>query len=601
MAVAITRRGALQAFLVAAVLPGLLFCVSRGGSFEAPRRRAVLVSFDAVAGERLARLMEDPSKLSAGGYRRIAERGLFARGSVPPTPSLTAVSHITHVTGALPQVTGIVSNWMLDPAGPFGATLSGFDAPIRAETLWEAARRQGKRVGVILYPGADGKIPARSADWAMTWPAEAGLARAQMHTVEISAWRTVENPSSGSFSTLRRLTIAFPRTSHGVSFLALDRSDDGRVNYDGLRVETEAGGATEVRPGDWFPVEVKSEEGRTGAWCKLLALAPDLSKAEIYLGGLFRNTGYPKEFVRRLDARIGFWPGPPDGNSFGAGSARPDVFLEQVDRLAEFLMQADLFALARSDWDLLLFYHPQVDQVSHEFLLVDPRQPGYAAERVARFAAFFERGYALADRTLAAIEKALSSGDSIFVTSDHGMTPIWSEIYPNEILRQAGFVRLDADRRIDPSSDAVAVTSGAIAHVYLNKTTDRAALDEIETLFRNFRVKGTSPFDRIVRRQHAGPLGLNAPESGDLIVLGKPGFEFSRSVREREGPVGVPENTGAHGYLNVYPDLYASFLAAGPGIPRERVGLIGSWEIAARVSRALGMEPPRQAARARVF
>ena len=28
----------------------------------------------------------------------------------------------------------------------------------RAETLWEAARRQGKRVGSMLFPGADGKI-----------------------------------------------------------------------------------------------------------------------------------------------------------------------------------------------------------------------------------------------------------------------------------------------------------------------------------------------------------------------------------------------------------------------------------------------------------
>ena len=93
----------------------------------------------------------DPGKLPAGAFRRLAARGFHAVRSIPPTPSLTAVSHITHVTGALPEVTGIVSNLMRDFSRPFPRTISGFDAPIRAETLWQAARRQGKRVGVMLY------------------------------------------------------------------------------------------------------------------------------------------------------------------------------------------------------------------------------------------------------------------------------------------------------------------------------------------------------------------------------------------------------------------------------------------------------------------
>lgn len=591
------RRKALRAILVPLLLTALFYCASRGGgSPQGVPRRAVLVSFDAVAGERLARLLADPSKLSAGGYRRIAERGLSTEGCVPPTPSLTAVSHVTHVTGALPRDTGIVSNWMLDPTRPFGTSISGFDAPIRAETLWEAARRQGKRVGVMRYPGADGKTVERSADWAMIWPGDVGLAPAQLLTPESSAWEADGDAVPGSFSPPRRLTIAFPKTSHAVRFLALDRTDDGRVNYDGLRVDSETGRPSEVRSGDWFAIEVNSPVGRTGAWGKLLSLALDLGKSEIYVGGLFRSAGYPKEFVRRLDSEIGFWPGPPDGDFFGAASARPEVFLEQADRLSEFLMRADLLALARPDWDLLLLYHPQVDEVGHEFLLADPRQPGYSAERVARFGTFVERSYALADRTLSAIDRALSpQRDAIFVTSDHGMTPIWTEIYPNEVLRQAGLVRLDGGGKIASDSAAVAIVSGAIAHISLNKTTDRAALRKIENLFRDFHVAGASPFDRVVRREDARPLGLDAPESGDLIVLGKPGFRFSWRVREREGPVGPADHLGAHGYLNAYPDLYASFLAAGPDIPRERVGLIKSWEIASRVSKAIGMEPPRQA------
>jgi hypothetical protein len=37
------------------------------------------------------------------------------------------------------------------------ATTSGFGSPINAETLWEAARGQGKKVITIAFAGADGR------------------------------------------------------------------------------------------------------------------------------------------------------------------------------------------------------------------------------------------------------------------------------------------------------------------------------------------------------------------------------------------------------------------------------------------------------------
>ena len=554
----------------------------------------MLISFDGTAGERLERMLDDPSKLPLGAFRRLAQRGFHAVRSHPPTPSLTAVSHVVHVTGALPQVTGIVSNSMLDRMKPFGSTISGFDAPIRAETLWEAARRQGRRVGVMLYPGADGNGPARTANWMMTWPGNP-LAPGRLHPIAAPAWQPVSGSEDpGSFSPARKIVLGFEKTSHSVAFIALDATDDGRTDYDRLLVLPESGGRGEVRVGEWFPVEVPNGDGRTGAWCKLLALAPDLASAEIYVGPLSRSTGAPREWVRRLDEEIGFWPGMPDTNAFGEDSPRPEIFLEQTDRLVDFLTRADLVALARRDWDLLLIYQPEVDETSHEFLLVDPAQSRFTPERSARFVGFVERSYALAERSLDAIEKALTPSDSLFVTSDHGMTPIFADIAPNRILRDAGLVTVDGKDKVTTSSPLVAVTASGIAHVYVNPAADRSVLDRAERVLNEFRVPGGSPFDRVVRREHAGELGLNAPESGDLIVLAKPGFQFVSSAGG--APLRKSHSYGGHGYRNVYPDLDATFFAVGPGIAHERVEEIGSWQIAARVARALGIAPPRQAA-----
>jgi predicted AlkP superfamily pyrophosphatase or phosphodiesterase len=556
----------------------------------------VLISFDSLAGARLERLLADPARLPAGAFRRLAARGFHAVRSVPPTPSLTAVSHITHVTGARPDTTGIVSNMFRDLTKPFPATISGFAAPIRADTLWQAARRQGKRVGVMLYPGADGNGADRTADWMMTWPGEP-LAPGALWSLESSAWqpRDPGAPAKG-FSPSLRATLAFGKTSHVARLVAVDGTDDGKVDYDRVLVEG-ARDSREVRVGEWFPVEVPSLEGRTGAWCRLIALAPDLSRAEIYLGPLSRTTGFPAEWVRTLDEQLGFWPGVPDSTVFGADSASPELFLEQAERLVDFLTRADLLAIARPDWDLLLFYQPEVDETGHEFLLVDPRQPRFTPERSARFVGFVEASYALADRSLDAIEKALRPEDSIFVTGDHGMAPVWAEISVIDILREAGLVRLDAEREVSPSSPLLPVPASGIVHIYANSVAGRDALVEAERILRNLRIAGESPFDRIVRREDAGPLGLRAPESGDLIVLARPGFQFAREARADGALVGERADYGGHGYRNVYPEVDATFFAAGPGIPHRKVDAINSWEIAARVARALGIAPPSHAAR----
>ena len=173
-----------------------------------PRGRSSSCLSMASGGERLARLLDRPAALPSGGYRGIASRGLFAVRSVPTTPSLTAVAHITHVTGALPQDTGIVSNWLKHPSEPFGSVLSGFRAPIRAETLWQAARRQGKRTGVMLYPGADGKSRDRSADFGMAWPDDP-IAEPKLHLIEPTSWEPLAAAPAGTFSPARRVTLRF--------------------------------------------------------------------------------------------------------------------------------------------------------------------------------------------------------------------------------------------------------------------------------------------------------------------------------------------------------------------------------------------------------
>jgi hypothetical protein len=175
------------------------------------------------------------------------------------------------------------------------------------------------------------------------------------------------------------------------------------------------------------------------------------------------------------------------------------------------------------------------------------------------------------------------------------MVPIHTAVYPNEILREAGLLRTNAQGDIDPGSAAAAMAGSAVANVYLNPAAKESdLLARVEKALRSVRVDGASPWDRVVRRADAGPLGLDAPESGDLILLGRPGISVSMSIvpGKTSGP---PASYGGHGYRNAFAPLDATFLAAGPGIRPEKVGEFPSWRIATFVSRILGLEPPRQA------
>jgi hypothetical protein len=547
-----------------------------------------------MAGERLVRLLSEPGRLPAGGLRRLADTGFFAERSIPSTPSLTPAAHATHVTGATPRDTGIVGNYLLDFSKPFGTRRSGFDVPLRAETLCEAARRQGRRVGVIAYPHAAGTPATGCSSFGLAWTTDP-ITKARIARLDAPAWAPASSAVPAGFSPLRETVVPFPPSDHRLVLVAIDSTDDGRVDYDRLRVVSEVGETRTVSAGEWFPVEVRGTSGRAGAWCKVLSIAPDLSRVEIYVGAISEASAYPEEFRRALDERAGFWPGRADYLAFGPASEHAEIYLEQSDRLTEYLAQAALLAAGRSDWDLLFLYFSEVDAVEHHFLLTDRRQEGYTTERSKRFAGFIDHAYADADHVIARLEGLLTPRDALFVTSDHGMTPLYAEIYPNEILKRAGLVRMAVGDSFDPGSPAVALATSGVAHVYINPAAPPGTLEAVRRELTAFRLPdGESPWDRVVLREQAGELTLDAPESGDLILLAKPGIGLS--VKRPGFTSGRSEEYGGHGYRAAFAELDATFLAAGPGVSRGRVKEISSTTIAARVAASLGIEPPRNAA-----
>jgi len=593
---------------------------------HATARRVVLLSIDGLAAVRHRRLLRERAYRDPAGLAAFEDWGLVVEHAVPAEPSLTAVSHAAIATGAPPAVNGIVSNRFHIVGTPISRGVSGFDAPWRAESLWEAWRRQGKRVGILTYPTCDARTPARRADFGAVWVDEV-LAPPQLVTLDGDAFAEAATPAGApaSAAPLRRAALpvvfaaaaALPAAEFAV--YAIDTADDGRIAYDTLLLDDDGdlgnGGLATARVGEWFPLSVgapHADGGRrlVGAWCLLQELAPDLSAVRLYRGGFHAAAGYPRAFRELLEREASFWPGAADERALAAGLAgRPgltvDDYVAQSRRFAEYHSACARAAVAHERFDLLLAYQPVVDEAQHALTVADPRQISYTEGMAATARRAVDATYLMADAAVADLARALDLGsDALVVVSDHGIAPIWETVHGNEVLRRAGLaeaVQRGGRAAAGDASEVVAMASGGCAHVYVNLAgrepggvvpPARAgeAVAAAARAFAALELDGEPMVEDALTRGELAAIGLGAPDAGDLVVFMRPGVAVTGGIG---GALHEPAPyTGQHGFRSHHPEMHGVLMARGAAVPRGRRAEAPLTEVAALVCRLGGVEPP---------
>ncbi|MFP5287323.1 MAG: alkaline phosphatase family protein, partial [Thermoanaerobaculia bacterium] len=479
---------------------------------------------------------------------------------------------------------------------------------IGTETLWEAARRQGKRVAIAGWPGADDTGARRRGDWGMAYVNDPDRPPA-FFSFSREVWRPADQPSGSRSPVLtNRVMIISPgagqEQAQTFELLALDR--DEAPGYDAIAVGSPpASRPTEpVGVGKWgsTPCDLARPEGgsrRVTCAFKVLELAPDLSSVRIYFDGLYLLHAYPAAFGEQMIRQGLFWPGPPDDRSLAeTWRGRPGIdlatWVEQSDRFNRFFGDTFLAAAGRPDWDLLMAYVPTIDEAGHQLLLTDPRQPGFSPERRDDFAAARLRVWQAVDRELARLLAALDlSTTTVAVVSDHGMSAIHTALDPKVLLRERGFLAADGEGRIlEQGTTATSVHSGAIAHIYVAPGREDL-LPGLRQLFTEWEVGGERILDRVIPRSEAASVGLDHPNSGELILFSRPGYTFAPGLREGRAVLPTPVY-GMHGHLNHHAELHGLYMAVGAGIRKGNAGMVQGMDVAGRVAAWLGIEKPRR-------
>ncbi len=552
-----------------------------------------------------------------GAFGRMARRGARAEAMIPIAPSMTAPAHISMFTGAYPERTGIVSNSFLLAGARISRQVSGFSAPIEAETLWHAAMRQGKRVICATAVAADNFTLDRNCDLTFGYGRSAGRAAVvHLEPKEANGWTLEKQP----FEHVRALEAATDSPSPlayqmgrdrtvEVFALAVDRTFDGNKKFDAVVLDFDRnlrnGYAALLREGEWGAAYLPVDDIRAGLWMRLLKLAGDLSAVKVYLGTPRVMRGSPPKFLAEMESRFGFWPGGPDGGNLRRGLVSETHWRQQAQRLAYYLRDVALANLRRDDWDLFFTYLPLLDEVGHDFLLRDPRQGDYdeeGGERRARYARHIEWAYQTADQILLEWMKAAPPETNFIVVSDHGMIPIHTNVNLNTLLAQAGF-RVTRD----DTTEVRAYTSGSSAHIYVNLTGRRPqgvvpeemledTVARIVVACKRLRdpATGEPVLEVVLRRSELDQVRLNHPgRAGEVWVNARPGYQ-RRSRIDPEAPRFYENRVGGqHGFQGSIRKIQAIFYAVGPDVKPVSLGQVRQVDVAPTVAALLGIEPPK--------
>lgn len=587
-------------------------------------KKFFLVGIDGMSPKIMKRFL---SEGSMPNMARLISNGVFSK-AVPSLPVFTPTNWATISTGATSGTHGVFL-WGTHSAGE-SLEEDHFDECMtstvcKAEYLWEAALRQGKKSVLLNYIGyPSGLDGIYHVDWFYGPNRDYfGLATSCVYNI----------PANGRGKDTKWEKWTDPWSEDGVVTIDIVfKNNYGKRTFRLKREETESGegvileydgGMTRLVEGQWSDwLYFDCLGGRATVRWKILPrettnndIAMRIYRSSIYVDSDFCS---PEAIGRELCANIGPYINDDVGKLYVAGIIDRDTFLEEARYKIGWIAKCFNFMASNYGISLFFLHWHYVDTLQHSFLGFADRTGGdYRGIEVEKKAVeMLREGYALADELVGKLLPIAGADDAFVVVSDHGNIPNHHRVSLYNLFIEKGWSKIDVSEgvpKVDIPSSKVFVN---LSHVYLNvKGRDPDGVIEPED-YLSFREEvrsailsirdpdsGLSPFASVFRKEEAEAVGLWGNGIGDIVLVFDRGYVWSGSEVVSLGEKRIVWKTGGanHGPQpptaeTEFSSNFATFVASGPGIKKgyERKHSIFLTDVVPVACRLIGIDTPSQ-------
>ncbi len=591
-----------------------------------------MLGLDAALPDLIRRFAEEGSMPNC---RHLMEKGFFSR-MITTFPPLTAAAWGAITSGAGPGTAGIPSLMVHEPGEPLDKWYTSFDRRmLRAETLWEAGARAGKRTVLMNWPvtfplkidngiqlSASLNPPFRyfyMPLWDIASSSIFSTRKERCNQVPGRAVQVRPQPASGwknapthSGTLLEIDGIEVPPTyAKGRTYHVLILDSEGR-GYDRVIVSTSKDAARAVadlklgQRSDWITetfIDSKGEKRRGRFYFHLVRLG---GRDDFGLYQSAINTAetltLPAELTDELVRAAGPYMEVDDPWAYMDGWVGLDFYLDQLTQHNDWWEKATRFGLGRTEWDMAFTWVGTIDHVQHVLYGgICPDTSYYDAAEAPRLMAAIERVYSEVDERIGRILQSVNLDETLIcVVSDHGFSAIEWNPYLKHHLAEAGLIRFDLDygsnqMKIDWSRTKAFPLEPCHAHIFINlKGRDPQGIvdpedyakvqEEIIDALMAMRdpVTGKRVVAIAVRKEEAATLGVFQQQGfdrvGDVLFALRPQymanpFVYPVAVKYRDGTERLIPNPEGYEPAHLHRNFTGVHLAL-PAIPEMHAAVI---------------------------
>lgn len=614
----------------------LVFSINSQTNAQNPKKRVVMISLDGTPDYLIDKFLDNGVLPADGAFARMKKKGAYAETVLPINIASTGPSHISIFTGASPGKTGIVGNSFRKNDQIWNSpNLLAFTQPIEAETIFQAAMRQGKKVMTLGGVGLDYSTKNRMTNYMHMYPKISGpslimdleVTDTIINHMDIESFiklkTTTKSPSKAIFEIFGSFKIPLYFYLKDRMFnpmympnqpteIVIDTDNDFKNGY-----------TTTVDSENWTGMAIEKNSKKYNTSFRIFKTDEKAGTFQLFMTAPAEVYGSSIGFLEKLQSNCGLWPGEPENRKQTTGLVSEKNWFEQLDRLAKYSRDLILTGMKEDDWDLLFGYFSTLDDVQHRYTLTNPRQIDYNADNGNRpniYADYIEKRFQTIDAYLLEIMNAAPKETNFVIFSDHGMIPIHTTVILNNFLEQNGFSYT--------KQEITLTASGNSAHIYINKEKINniefdSYMKRLSESLKNLKdtITGEPIFDLVANKKELKQYGLyNQNYSGDIFVSCKAGYSisgrylpgvgflvqnsFDPAMFENENQAtknfllsGTMNETGrgVHGCLATLREGQSIFYAIGPNVPNKGLKKIYSLQIAPTVAKLLGIQPPANA------